>query len=79
MNTHHLDARGMKCPLPVLKARKLMKDLTNGDVLEVHATDPGAPASLAPSLAACIRPGPPPVMMSQPMSARAAATRFTSS
>ena len=44
MNLHHFDARGMKCPLPVLKARKLMKDLTNGDVLEVHATDPGAPA-----------------------------------
>ena len=44
MNTHHFDARGMKCLLPVLKARKLMKDLTNGDVLEVHATDPGAPA-----------------------------------
>lgn len=44
MNTHNFDARGMKCPLPVLKARKLMKDFANGDVLEVHATDPGAPA-----------------------------------
>lgn len=44
MSTHHFDARGMKCPLPVLKARKLMKDLLNGDVLEVQATDPGAPA-----------------------------------
>jgi tRNA 2-thiouridine synthesizing protein A len=43
MNIHHFDAKGMKCPLPVLKARKLMKDLGNGDVLEVHATDPGAP------------------------------------
>jgi tRNA 2-thiouridine synthesizing protein A len=44
MNMHHFDARGMKCPLPVLKARKLMRDLANGDVLEIHATDPGAPA-----------------------------------
>jgi tRNA 2-thiouridine synthesizing protein A len=44
MNTHHFNALGMKCPLPVLKARKLMKDLPNGDVLEIHATDPGAPA-----------------------------------
>jgi tRNA 2-thiouridine synthesizing protein A len=44
MTTHQFDARGMKCPLPVLKARKLMKDLPNGDVLEVQATDPGAPA-----------------------------------
>ncbi|HEX6118042.1 MAG TPA: sulfurtransferase TusA family protein [Dongiaceae bacterium] len=44
MTTHTFNARGMKCPLPVLKARKLMKDLAVGDVLEVHATDPGAPA-----------------------------------
>lgn len=43
MTTHTFDARGMKCPLPVLKARKLMKDLAAGDVLEIHATDPGAP------------------------------------
>ena len=43
MSTHQFDARGMRCPLPVLKARKLMKDLANGDILEVHATDPGAP------------------------------------
>ena len=43
MTTHLFDARGMRCPLPVLKARKLMKGLANGDVLEVHATDPGAP------------------------------------
>ncbi len=41
--TQVFDARGMKCPLPVLKARKLMKDLLAGDVLEVQATDPGAP------------------------------------
>ena len=43
MSTHQFDARGMKCPLPVLKARKLMKDLADGDVLEIQATDPGAP------------------------------------
>ena len=47
MTIHHFDAKGMKCPLPVLKARKLMKDLGNGDVLEVHATDPGAPGGAA--------------------------------
>ncbi len=44
MTTQKFDARGMKCPLPVLKARTLMRDLAAGDVLEVHATDPGAPA-----------------------------------
>jgi tRNA 2-thiouridine synthesizing protein A len=43
-DTHIFNAKGMKCPLPVLKARKLMKDLADGDVLEVQATDPGAPA-----------------------------------
>jgi len=41
--TQIFDARGMKCPLPVLKARKLMKALPAGDILEVQATDPGAP------------------------------------
>lgn len=41
--TRIFDAKGMKCPLPVLKARKLMKELAAGDVLEVQATDPGAP------------------------------------
>ncbi|MCR9222151.1 MAG: sulfurtransferase TusA family protein [Alphaproteobacteria bacterium] len=41
---HHLDATGLKCPLPVLKARKLVKGLAPGAVLRVEATDPGAPA-----------------------------------
>ena len=39
----------------------------------------GAGVLAAPSLAACINPGPPPVTMSQPRPAAAAATRFTSS
>jgi tRNA 2-thiouridine synthesizing protein A len=38
------DARGMKCPLPVLKARRLIREMTPGEILEVQATDPGAPA-----------------------------------
>jgi tRNA 2-thiouridine synthesizing protein A len=37
-----LDAKGLRCPLPVLKARKAMKDLPAGDTLRVLATDPGA-------------------------------------
>lgn len=41
------DAKGMKCPLPVLKARKLIKELQPGDILEVDATDPGAPKDFA--------------------------------
>lgn len=39
---HDLDARGLLCPLPVLKARKRLKDLTQGDVLRMHADDPAA-------------------------------------
>lgn len=37
-----LDAKGLKCPLPVLKARRAMKELAAGELLEVLATDPGA-------------------------------------
>ena len=36
-----LDAKGLNCPLPVLRARRAMKDLALGGVLEVLATDPG--------------------------------------
>ena len=37
-----LDAKGLNCPLPILKAKKALNDLDNGDVLEIEATDPGA-------------------------------------
>jgi tRNA 2-thiouridine synthesizing protein A len=37
-----LDARGLACPLPVLKARKLMASLGAGKLLLVEATDPMA-------------------------------------
>ena len=39
---HELDARGLLCPLPVLKARKRMKPLAEGDVMAVLADDPAA-------------------------------------
>lgn len=42
-----LDASGLLCPLPVLKARKALKALGEGDILEVLATDPGAPKDFA--------------------------------
>ena len=38
------DARGLKCPLPVLKARRKLSQLQNGESLEILTTDPGAPA-----------------------------------
>ena len=37
-----LDATGLLCPLPVLKARRALRDVPAGGVLEVLATDPGA-------------------------------------
>ena len=39
-----LDATGLKCPLPVLRARKAMKAVAPGGVLKVVATDPSAVA-----------------------------------
>lgn len=37
-----LDAKGLNCPLPILKAKKALKELGNGQTLEILATDPGA-------------------------------------
>ena len=37
-----LDAKGLNCPLPILRTKKALKDMAIGDVLTVQATDPGA-------------------------------------
>jgi tRNA 2-thiouridine synthesizing protein A len=37
-----LDARGLNCPLPILKAKKALADMVSGAVLRVQATDPGS-------------------------------------
>lgn len=37
-----LDAKGLNCPLPILKAKKAIKELPMGGTLEILATDPGA-------------------------------------
>jgi len=39
---HHLDVCGLACPLPLLKARKALRDVGVGQTLEVLATDPGS-------------------------------------
>jgi tRNA 2-thiouridine synthesizing protein A len=37
-----LDAKGLNCPLPILKAKKALADLASGQVLKVLSTDPGS-------------------------------------
>jgi tRNA 2-thiouridine synthesizing protein A len=37
-----VDARGLNCPLPILKAKKALAELESGQVLKVVATDPGS-------------------------------------
>jgi tRNA 2-thiouridine synthesizing protein A len=37
-----LDVRGLNCPLPILRAKKALGDLSAGQVLKVLATDPGS-------------------------------------
>ena len=37
-----LDAKGLNCPLPILKSKKALKDMTAGQSLEVLSTDPGS-------------------------------------
>jgi tRNA 2-thiouridine synthesizing protein A len=41
-NVHTLDARGLNCPLPILRAKKALHTMESGDVLEIAATDPGS-------------------------------------
>jgi tRNA 2-thiouridine synthesizing protein A len=47
MTSHTLDARGLACPLPVLRASKRLRSLAAGDELLVFVTDPSAPADFA--------------------------------
>ncbi len=39
-----LDAKGLNCPLPILKAKKTLKGMEAGKVLEIISTDPGSVA-----------------------------------
>ncbi|MCM3386913.1 sulfurtransferase TusA family protein [Ureibacillus chungkukjangi] len=42
----HLDAKGFACPMPIVKTKKAMNNLSEGQVLEVQATDKGSLADL---------------------------------
>lgn len=37
-----LDARGLNCPLPILRTKKSLTDMASGQVLRILATDPGS-------------------------------------
>jgi len=41
-----LDVKGASCPMPVVKTKSAIDDLSEGDVLEVVATDPGSMSDL---------------------------------
>ncbi len=47
MECVQLDARGLSCPLPVLKAQKRLRGMPPGSRLLVLATDPKAPGDFA--------------------------------
>lgn len=42
MSHYELDARRMLCPMPVIKTQNRVKELVEGDTLDVICTDPGA-------------------------------------
>ncbi|MFM9970756.1 MAG: sulfurtransferase TusA family protein [Burkholderiales bacterium] len=37
-----LDAKGLNCPLPILRTKKALTDMTSGQVLRILSTDPGS-------------------------------------
>jgi len=42
VSKHQLDARNLLCPMPVIRTQDAIRDLREGDILEVASTDPGA-------------------------------------
>ena len=47
MSEHTLNAEGLNCPLPILKARKMLNNMNQGETLKVRATDAGAVADFS--------------------------------
>ncbi len=41
-----LDAKGLACPMPIVKTKKEMEIIESGEILEIHATDKGAKSDL---------------------------------
>jgi tRNA 2-thiouridine synthesizing protein A len=45
--TKVLDAKGLACPMPIVKTKKAINELESGQILEIHATDKGAKNDLS--------------------------------
>ena len=45
--SQHVDARGLSCPLPIVKTAQAIKLVSSGELIEVLATDPGSVKDLA--------------------------------
>ena len=41
-NKYTLDARGLQCPTPIIRAKKILSKMETGKILEITATDPGS-------------------------------------
>ncbi|MFB1050169.1 sulfurtransferase TusA family protein [Paraliobacillus sp. JSM ZJ581] len=44
--TKVLDAKGLACPMPIVRTKKAIADLQTGDILEIHTTDQGSKSDL---------------------------------
>ncbi|MCR6110093.1 sulfurtransferase TusA family protein [Bacillus sp. A301a_S52] len=42
-----LDAKGLACPMPIVKIKKEIEKMTSGQIIEIHATDKGAKNDLS--------------------------------
>jgi tRNA 2-thiouridine synthesizing protein A len=42
-----LDAKGLACPMPIVKTKKAINELNSGQILEIHTTDKGAKNDLS--------------------------------
>jgi tRNA 2-thiouridine synthesizing protein A len=47
ISDRQLDVSGLKCPMPILRTKKTLAEMTSGEVLEIHATDPATKDDLA--------------------------------
>ena len=45
--SQHVDARGLSCPMPIVKTAQAIKTVASGELIEVLATDPGSTKDIA--------------------------------